>query len=149
MRAIGRDMRTSLPGLYWLNVFGPQYVDLIGERRILRAPADSAERCGDHVVVRTYCNAEDWEAQTETRHLVAAALGAEYFFDRDDPARPHHAPDFGLPELPELPPFRVQAEHGSFSPRRRNRWRSPTPSRCAALTVTERNVIGSEPQHGN
>jgi hypothetical protein len=30
MWALGRDMRRSLPGLFWLNAFGPPYVDMIG-----------------------------------------------------------------------------------------------------------------------
>ncbi|MGV9806666.1 hypothetical protein [Micromonospora chersina] len=111
-RAIGRDMRRALPGLYWLNIFGPAYIALIGEPRLLSAPADIAERRGEHVVVRTYRNAEDWEAHHETHHTLAAALGAEHFFDRDDPARQHRAPDFGLPELPERSPFRVQTDDG-------------------------------------
>ncbi|MBM0207171.1 hypothetical protein JNW90_32380 [Micromonospora sp. STR1s_5] len=54
MRAIGRDMRTSLPGVYWLNVFGPPYVDLIGERHLFDAPADAVKRRGEHVVIGTY-----------------------------------------------------------------------------------------------
>ncbi|MBM0207172.1 hypothetical protein JNW90_32385 [Micromonospora sp. STR1s_5] len=40
--------------------------------------------------------------------MLAAALGAECFFDRDDPTRQHQAPDFGLPESP----FRLQTEDG-------------------------------------
>ncbi|GAA4569015.1 hypothetical protein GCM10023176_24700 [Micromonospora coerulea] len=117
IRAIGRDMRRSLPGVYWLNVFGPPYIDLIGERRLLDAPADAVKRRGEHIVISTYGNAEDWEAHDKTRYMLATALGAEYFFDRDDRARQHQAPDFGLPELPERPPFRVQTEDGiHFTP---------------------------------
>jgi hypothetical protein len=113
VQAIGRDMRQSLPGVYWLNVFGRPYVDLIGERRLLDAPADMVDRRGEHVVIRAYRNAEDWAAQHKTRHTLAAALGAEHFFDRDDPARQHRAPDYGLPELPERPPFRVLTSDGT------------------------------------
>jgi hypothetical protein len=117
MEAIGRDMRRSLPGVYWLNVFGLPYLDLIGERRLLDAPADTADRRGGHVVIRAYRDAEDWEAHQKTRSRLAAALGAEHFFDRDDPARQHRAPDFGLPELPERPPFRVLTSDGiHFTP---------------------------------
>jgi hypothetical protein len=117
MRAIGRDVRTSLPGIYWLNIFGPPYVDLVGARRLLDAPADTVERSGDHVVIRAYRDAEDWAVNDETRHGLSAALGAEHFFDRNHPTRRHRAPDFGLPELPDKQPFRALTTDGiNFTP---------------------------------
>jgi hypothetical protein len=112
MRAIGRDVRTALPGIYWLNIFGPPYVDLIGEHRLLDAPADTAKRSGNHVTIRTYRDAQDWQVNDEARHRLAAALGAEHFFDRNDPTRRHRAPAFGLPELPDKPPFQVLTTDG-------------------------------------
>jgi hypothetical protein len=39
-RALGRDMSKALPGLYWLNLFGAPYVDLIGVERLRTAPLD-------------------------------------------------------------------------------------------------------------
>lgn len=38
IRAIGRDVRQFLPGIYWLNVFGRPYRELIGLERLLPAP---------------------------------------------------------------------------------------------------------------
>jgi hypothetical protein len=112
MSAVGRDMRTALPGIYWLNVFGPPYVDLIGERRILDVPAELIRRRGGHVLMRAYRDAEDWQANEALRQRLAVALGAEHFFDRDRPARRHRAPDFGLPELPDRPPLQVITTDG-------------------------------------
>jgi hypothetical protein len=117
MRAIGRDVRTSLPGVYWLNIFGPPYLDLIGNQRLLDAPAHSVESSGDHVVVCAYRDAEDWMANADTRHQLTAALGAEHFFDRNDPERHHRAPDFGLPRLSDKKPFQVMTTDGiNFTP---------------------------------
>ena len=88
MRAIGRDVRTALPGIYWLNIFGPPYIDLIGERRLLDVAAQTAMRNGDHVTIQPYRDAEDWETNEHARHQLKAALGPAYFFDRSDPFRP-------------------------------------------------------------
>jgi hypothetical protein len=107
MRAIGRDVRTALPGIYWLNIFGPPYVDLIGEQRLLDGTAKAATRSGDHITIRPYRDAEDWQSNEPARHQLKVALGAEYFFDRNDPFRRYRAPDFGLAELPANPPHPV------------------------------------------
>lgn len=117
MSAIGRDMRTALPGIYWLNVFGPPYVDLMGERRVLDVPAELIRRNGGHVIVGAYRDAEDWRANEALRQRLVVALGAEHFFDRDHPERQHRAPDFGLPDLPDKPSLRVFTSDGvSFTP---------------------------------
>lgn len=117
MRAIGRDVRTALPGVYWLNIFGPPYLDLIGEQRLLLGTAETARRSGDHVTIRTYRDAEDWEANDKARNLLKAALGAEHFFDRNAPTRRYSAPDFGLAELPDKLPFQVFTSDGvNFTP---------------------------------
>jgi hypothetical protein len=104
--AIGRDMRTHLPGIYWLNVFGRPYLDLIGEQQLLAAPAAAARHVGDHVLVQAYPDARAWADNHAVRRSVMAALGAEYFFDRHNPTAAYRAPDFGLPPLPERRPSR-------------------------------------------
>jgi hypothetical protein len=104
MRAIGRDVRTALPGIYWLNIFGPPYIDLIGEQRLLDRATQTATRSGQHITIRAYRDAEDWQNNEPARRHLKATLGAEYFFDRSEPARRYQAPDFGLPEPPAKPP---------------------------------------------
>lgn len=93
------------------------YVHLIGEQRLLQAAAKTAKRMGNHIAIQTYSNAEDSEANDEARQRLAAALGAEHFFDRNDPTRRHQAPDFDLAELPDKPPFQVPTSDGlNFTP---------------------------------
>ena len=37
------QLRTCLPDLYWLNVFGPSYASIFGKQRVLEVPSKSAE----------------------------------------------------------------------------------------------------------
>lgn len=100
MWALGRDIRRSLPGLFWLNVFGKPYVDLIGRVRLTDLPVGSVTSSGDAVVLRLYESPEFWSNPTALADHARAAelLGAGYFFDRRFPDRPTSAPDFGLAE---------------------------------------------------
>jgi hypothetical protein len=113
IRALGRDVRQFLPGIYWLNVFGRPYRDLIGTARLLSAPAAAVEQTGSHVIIQAYPDAEDWAGNQASRDALRAALGAEHFYDRDHPHRTHRAPDFGLAELPPRPPLRVVTTDGT------------------------------------
>jgi hypothetical protein len=117
IRAIGRDIRQYLPGIYWLNVFGCPYRDLVGTGRLLSAPAVAVDEIGSQVIVQAYQDAEDWAVNQASRHALRAALGAEYLYDRDYPSRTHRAPDFGLAELPPAPALRVFTADGTnFTP---------------------------------
>lgn len=100
--ALGRDVRRSLPGVYWLNVFGPAYVELIGGDILMRAPAASVEIVGANAVVQSYASPLDWgtTGAVEARHRLLSHLGRRYFYDRHAPDRATVAPDFGLPEIP-------------------------------------------------
>lgn len=101
MWALGRDIRRSLPGLFWLNVFGKPYIDHIGRSRLLALPMNMAEAIGDAVLVRLYETPDDWSSdESRSNHQrTAERLGVEHFFDRRFPDRPTSAPDFGLAEL--------------------------------------------------
>ena len=101
MWALGRDIRRSLPGLFWLNVFGKPYVELIGRVRLVDLPVGSVTSSGDALMLRLYESPESWSNPTaQADHARAAELlGAEHFFDRRFPDRPTSAPDFGLAEL--------------------------------------------------
>jgi hypothetical protein len=94
--AIGVQLLDYLPGLYWLNYFGPPYCDLIGRDRILTAPAYEVWPSGDGVIVSLAESAEEWETPAYQRReqAVIEHLGKPYFFSRDDPKRESLAPDF-------------------------------------------------------
>jgi hypothetical protein len=98
--ALGRDVRRSLPGLFWLNVFGPPYVDMIGRGTLSTAPATAA-RVGSSVVVELYPSPGDWATASgrDARKRVLGHLGRRFFYDRNAPNQETSAPDFGLPEL--------------------------------------------------
>ena len=46
VEAIGMNITAAVPGLYWLNFFGPPYVDLMGRERLLSAARLRGEACG-------------------------------------------------------------------------------------------------------
>jgi hypothetical protein len=94
--AIGVQFHKYLPGLYWLNYFGPPYCDLMGRDRILTVPAYEVWPSGDGVIVSLAESAEEWESPAYRRREqdVIEHLGKPYFFSRDDPKRDSLAPDF-------------------------------------------------------
>lgn len=100
MRALGRDVRRALPGLYWLNAFGFSYVELIGQDVLASVPASVLE-VGSSVIVQTYPAPGDWANSSgrDARERVLTHIGRQYFFDRAAPDRPTVTVDFGLPEL--------------------------------------------------
>jgi hypothetical protein len=111
--ALGRDVRVSLPGVFWANLFGTPYIDLIGRDRLCHAPAP-ALNVGKNVLVTVHEQPEQWamaSAATQNR-LVAEHLGPHYFFDRSAPDGPTTAPDFGLQPLPARCPFQVFTPDG-------------------------------------
>ncbi len=99
MRALGRDMRCALPGLYWLNVFGPPYRRLIGDATLQSAPAAGAQPVGSSLVLTLYDRPEDWTTfESRRRHQLALEhLGPRVFYDRNLPDAETIAPDFDLP----------------------------------------------------
>jgi uncharacterized protein YaiI (UPF0178 family) len=120
MRALGRDVRKSLPGVFWLNVFGPAYVDLIGAERLRNASVATNSVLVNNVLVRAYAKPEDWSTDLGVSHhsQLVDYLGQRYFYDRSHPDRLTVAPDFGLARLPLSRPFQVVAGEGKhFTPR--------------------------------
>lgn len=99
--AIGRDIRQSLPGLYWLNAFGAPYVTLIGPERFRALGASANTADGGAKIVTVYGRPDQWDSrQGRYRHReVLDHLGRQYFFDRSNPQAATTAPDYGLPEL--------------------------------------------------
>jgi hypothetical protein len=96
VQAIGRLLSKSLPGLYWLNYFGPIYVDLIGRQRLLSAPAYEVKPVGNGILLALDASPDNWQsaAYRAREQATIAHLGKQYFFSRDDPDRPTIAPNF-------------------------------------------------------
>jgi hypothetical protein len=111
--ALGRDVRRSLPGLFWLNAFGPPYVDLIGRATFDTVPA-SVAHVGSSVVVELYPSPGDWATASgsEARNRVLGHVGRRFFYDRKALNLETFAPDFGLPELAPGKPLRVLTTDG-------------------------------------
>ena len=117
MRAIGRDVREHLPGVFWLNLFGQPYRDLIGVQALRTAPAAVLDEDEHRIVLRTFESPEDWPDGIHAKGQLRRHLGDDIFFDRTHPARPTRAPDFGLGPLRELPSFEVFTSDGEhFTP---------------------------------
>jgi hypothetical protein len=98
--ALGRDVRRSLPGLFWLNAFGSPYADMVGRDTLSTSPATTA-RVGSTAVVELYPSPGAWATASgrDTHERVLGHLGRRYFYDRQAPNQETTAPDFGLPEL--------------------------------------------------
>lgn len=109
MWALGRDMSRSLPGLYWLNLFGPSYRRLIGDERLHNAPAVDTRLVGRSMAFTLYDGPQDWTTTDGVRrhHDVLEHVGRQFFFDREAPDAKTVAPDFGLPALSPKDPLRV------------------------------------------
>ena len=117
LRAIGRDVRRHLPGVYWLNLFGSPYVELIGLPRLRTAPAARVQQDGQCAVLQAYDVPEEWPHRLEAKQRLRHHLGDDLFFDRTRPERRTRAPDFGLAPLAERPPFQVFTADGeTFTP---------------------------------
>jgi hypothetical protein len=95
-RAIGRRLAKCLPGLYWLNFFGPPYVELMCRHRLLSAPAYEVKPVGDGVLIALDSSAGAWQTPEykKREQEVIEHLGKQYFFSRFEPERQTVAPDF-------------------------------------------------------
>jgi len=90
MRAIGVNFAESLPGIYWINAFGGQYLEFFGKDRLLSAPAHEVKDFGNAVVVYISGNGTNWNSEQykKTEMAVRNHLGDDCFFDRSFPERP-------------------------------------------------------------
>lgn len=95
-KAVGVNLKHALPGLYWLNFFGPEYLRLLGPERLATAPAPLVERVGEGILIGLGHDPGAWNS-AEYRRLeqaVLSHLGREYFFSKSDPGGPTKAPVF-------------------------------------------------------
>lgn len=92
--AVGRDFGRALPGLFWLNFFGPRYVELIGRECLLGTPAVEAREVGRGVLIVTRSNPYEWSSEDVRRSLedVLGHIGHQFFFAKGDPNDPRVAP---------------------------------------------------------
>jgi hypothetical protein len=99
MNVLGRNMRNHLPGLYWLNIFGPKYRDFIGDNKFNGLETYCTEIVGLSRVIELYDNPEDWSTKIgrDTCKNVANKIGEEYFFNKEKPNAKTIAPEFILP----------------------------------------------------
>lgn len=119
MWALGRDVRRSLPGLYWLNLFGDPYVQLIGRNGLSALDVSSVREVDGNFIVEVYGHPDDWNSKEgRQRHArILRQLGIQFFFDRTNPDKQTKAPDFGLSHLPPRRPFQVVTSDGThFTP---------------------------------
>ena len=94
--ALNAGFLDGLPGLYWLNYFGPAYCDLIGRERLLSAPATEVKAAGDGVLIGLDPSPRAWTTPQyqQQEQAVIEHLGKQYFFSRHDPDRQTLGPDF-------------------------------------------------------
>jgi hypothetical protein len=94
--AIGANIVKAIPGLYWLNYFGDAYVKLIGQQRLLSAPAYEVNQIGGGVLIGLDALPDRWTTAEyrEREQRTIAHLGEQFFFSRHDPQRKTVAPDF-------------------------------------------------------
>ena len=97
VRAVGVNLKHSLPGIYWMNFFGPPYLELMGgAERLLNTPAFRTISCGGGVLIVLAETPLEWRSLSYKAKETAAVrhLGAQYFFSPSDPERKTRAPDF-------------------------------------------------------
>jgi hypothetical protein len=100
------DLKKGLPGIYWANFFGPEYVELIKRRKLLCAPCEDIRELSDGgVLVLTASSPLDPSSEVNRRRQQAVQdfLGEDIFyhwrqsnkskvprfrFDRPDPPKP-------------------------------------------------------------
>jgi hypothetical protein len=96
------NLQRCLPNLYWLNVFGPPYAAMFGERRLMEVPATSVETLAYGGVAIQLTNdlkdsKDGWEifkaARTECRNYLNSDAFCDFTVRRD---RQYRTPTFLL-----------------------------------------------------
>lgn len=94
-----RDPSEGLAGLCWLNIFGPPFVRMFGER-LLSLPADTHQELGDGLVlVQPYAlptQAMTPEGDAAEQRLITL-LGPECFYDHAQHRKPTRVPELTVP----------------------------------------------------
>lgn len=88
-----RPLQLGLKSIYWVNVFGPAYVDLIGRSVLESAPAELIESHPERVVLQATSEPptdDTYPAFKRRRDAIRAHLGEVYFW----PNARRHPPSF-------------------------------------------------------
>jgi hypothetical protein len=96
------ELRRFLPQLYWGTLFGPAYVELFGEERLLSAPAKYVRKLDYGAIYvqlsdSPYDFIDDYPHMEAIRQRVKEHLGKNAFFDPDLPrSHKYDVPIFNL-----------------------------------------------------
>lgn len=93
---LGRDFGRYLPGVFWLNFFGPPYRDLVGVTRLRAAPGRWIAMVGGGAVVEVDSNPRAWDTPSYAvaEQRIRDHLGPNLFFSKGEPSRKGRAPDW-------------------------------------------------------
>jgi len=93
----GHRLELCLPGIYWINLFGPRYVEWFGERRFQTLSAYERERMpdgGQLVLTRPTLLPFNDKASIKFEKGIKKHLGNRAFFDKKHPGWNTNAPKF-------------------------------------------------------
>lgn len=98
---LGIDLAYHVPGVYWVNYFGPTLKQFFGVESLLTCPTWRTWQTGAGIVVQTADSPFDWdsEAALRTKAQVRAHLGERAFFDVSHPRRSTIAPSYDLSQV--------------------------------------------------
>jgi hypothetical protein len=92
----GNRLGESLPGIYWVNFFGPTYVNFFGKDKFTLLHAYAKEELPDGgFLVMTAQSPFDYD-KSETKKLekeIIAHLGSDAFFDKSNPTKQCQVPE--------------------------------------------------------
>jgi hypothetical protein len=94
------DLRKGLPGIYWANFFGPEYVELFGRRKLLAAACERVVDLPDGglLLVTVPSPLDPWQAGSRTRQRVIRKYLGEDFFHHWGQSAPGKVPRFRYPK---------------------------------------------------
>jgi hypothetical protein len=96
-RVQGTNLFEGLPGIYWVNLFGPAYLDFFGQEKLRTLGAEMVQEVEpDCLLIRTSDSPFDWNSAETVRTQVEVVekLGTGAFFDLRNPDGSHPAPKF-------------------------------------------------------
>lgn len=101
--AVGQKVMEALPGIFWANFFGPDYVDWFGREKFDRLPCYRLEELPDGGrLVLTSPSPLAYDTSGETQEAIKHYLGRLAFGDVQHPERPTISPfQDGVIQLPD------------------------------------------------
>jgi hypothetical protein len=96
IEAVGRDFGRFLPGLFWLNLFGRRYRQLIGDERLRSTLAERVAVIGEGMLIALGSDPQQWNTPDYARAEKQARdhLGPQLFFSKSEPDRQTIAPSW-------------------------------------------------------